>query len=105
MELEGLDFINIAHGLSNTRVYRTKGEFFCYTATVEAIQPFSSVKAVNMACHLYEVIKDSWGDVDLCLNYRKGSYSKKKMKKLNALLAGETDPTDAGLLKWVMMLM
>jgi len=105
MDLVGLDFINIAHGINNTRVYRTKGEFFCYTATVDELLPFSTIKAVNMACHLYKMIKDSWGEVNLCLNYKKGSYSKKKMKKLKKLLGEEIDISEVELLKWVTLLM
>lgn len=104
MDLDGIDFINIAHGLNNTRVYKVRNELFCYTATPDLIQPFTTTKAANMAQHLYEEIKNSWGDVDLCLNYRQGSYSKKKMKKLNKLLSNDTEPTKNELLKWIMML-
>ena len=105
MDLVGLDFINIAHGIENTRIYRNKGEFFCYTATIEALKPFSTTRAKNMARHLSEVLKDTWGEINLALNYRKGTYSKKKMKKLNKMLESDTEPTEDELLKWVMMLL
>ena len=105
MSLTNLDFINIAHGIDNTRVYRVKDEFYCYTSTIEEIIPFGCKKAINMAKHLNETLKNSWGEINLTLNYKQGSYNKKKMKRLNRLLGeGLTDVNEKELLKWLMFL-
>ena len=112
MSLVNLDFINIAHGIDNTRIYKKDKELFCYTVNLESIIPFSTLKAANMASHINQILLESWGDINLMLNYKRGTYNKKKMKKLRTMLEYEKclseDEKDTvsekELLKWIMFL-
>jgi hypothetical protein len=102
-KLTNLDFINIAHGIQNTRIYKIKKEFFAYTATATEIIPFISTDVQSVANHIMEILEDSWGHINLSLNYKQGTYNKRKMKKLNALL-GECDVDVITIKKWVIFL-
>lgn len=101
--LTGCDFINITHGVSNTRIYRKDQELFCYTATITNIIPFATKKAHELVNHVIKMTDDAWGEVNLTLNYRQGTFNKKKKDKLNTLLKiKEID--NKILLRWVMLL-
>jgi hypothetical protein len=86
MSLLNLDFINICHGINNTRIYRKNKEFFAYTVTVDEIIPFGTKSVKNMSNHILKMVENSWSDVNLSLNYKQGTYNKRKIKKLNKLL-------------------
>jgi hypothetical protein len=105
MSLSNLDFINIAHSIDNTRIYRMEGKFFCYTATITEIIPFSCLTVVEMAEHIMKMIESSWGDISLYLAYKQNSYNKRKMKKLNNLLKeGDVDISVESIKKWIVFL-
>jgi hypothetical protein len=104
--LTNLDFINFAHGIDNTRVYKTEGKFFCYTATVSKIIPFSCLTVKGMSEHIISMLNLSWGNVNIALNYKQGTYSKKKMQKLNNLLRlGDVDVSVETIQKWIVFLL
>jgi hypothetical protein len=104
MSLDNLDFINIAHGISNSRVYRIDREFFMYTATRTGIIPFVSITIDDMVSHILEILEQSWGQIDLMLNYKK--YNKRKMKKLNNLLLhGDVELNKANIKNWITFLL
>lgn len=104
--LTNLDFINIAHGIDNTRIYKAEGVFFCYTATVSEIIPFSCLTVKDMTEHIIKILDLSWGDVNLSLNYQKGTYNKKKIQKLNNLLKlGDVEVNIKTIQKWILFLL
>jgi hypothetical protein len=103
MSLTGCDFINIAHGVDNTRIYRKHQELFSYTATITDIIPFATMKAHEMVNHLDKMMINSWGEINLTFNYRQGTINKKKKHKLDVLL-GIKEIDSKILLRWIMML-
>ncbi len=86
--LVNLDFINIAHGISNTRIYRIEKQFFSYTSTISEIIPYISTTVQDMVNHITKILESSWGQINLSLNYKQNTYNKRKMAKLNNLLKG-----------------
>ena len=91
---DALNYINLVHGIDNTRVYRldakatqdsSHNEFFCYTATRSEITPFYTVTAKKMAEHLIKVVENEPCQVELMFGYKRGSLSKNAMGNPNRL--------------------
>jgi hypothetical protein len=103
---EQKNFVNLVHGISNTRVYKIKREIFCYTATQKEIQAYSTTSVQEMAIYLLEKTNDENCSLDLMFGYCLGSLSKMKMKKLNLLLKqGATDVNVETISRWVSLLL
>ena len=99
------NFLNLVHNIDNTRVYKIDDEFFCFTATLTEIIPFSSKKVSTMANHLLYKVSDENCQVELFFGYAEGSLSKNRKKKLNHLLKnGKTDVDFKNISKWVSLL-
>lgn len=101
-----LNYINLVHGINNTRLYKIEKEFFSYTATRKEILVFTALTVNEMGKHLVEKISDEPIQVELMFGYAKGSLSKNKAKKLKQLLnQGKTDCDLESMLKWVSLLL
>ena len=95
----------MAHGISNTRIYRIENEFYCYTVDREGIKPYGTTILKEIAEHLDEVINRDWGIVNLHFCYMRGSLSKNKRKKMNTLLDQQGIVDTPTLTKWITLLL
>ena len=102
---EHLNYINLVHNISNTRVYKIGNEFFCNTATQKEIVCFTSLTVLEMSKYLLEKVSNENCQVELMFAYAKGSLSKNKFKKLKQLLKqGQSDVDLESIVKWVSLL-
>ena len=105
LDVENLAFINLCHGIDNTRLYRMDKVLYCYTVDRYAIKPFETKCAREMAQHLFNVLECCIGEVNLNFGYPKGMLGKKQKKKLKHLLNDDNqDITENRLVQWVMLL-
>ena len=99
-----LNFINLVHGINNTRVYKIEKEFFSYTATQSEILAYSTRTISEMAEYLLKKVSDENCQVNLMFGYAKGSLSKNKKKKLNDLLKEENVELKI-FIRWITLLL
>jgi hypothetical protein len=98
-------YINIAHGIDNTRIYREAGVFFSYTATRDAIMPFSDKRAQRMAQHIMVMVEGNKGEANLTLGYP-DTWSRRKKSRVNSLImTGITDFDVKHLMPWLCLLL
>ena len=83
---DNLNYINLVHDISNTRVYKINNELFAYTAGRFSIVPFSTTSIHDMAEYLLKAVSDENIQVELMFGYKKGSISKKTKTKMNSLM-------------------
>ena len=83
---DNLNYINLVHGISNTRIYKMDNELFSYTASRFSIVPFSTTSIHDMAEYLLKSVSDENIQVELMFGYKKGSISKKTKTKMNSLM-------------------
>ena len=97
--------INLMFGCDVARVYYHENEFYVMMITMESITPYAS----NQACVMAEYLLKHMGNsptVDLSFNHARGSLSKNKKKKLNALLQLQNvDTTKEVLIRWLLLLL
>jgi hypothetical protein len=83
---DNLNYINLVHGISNTRVYKIDNELFSYTASRFSIVPFSTTSIHDMAEYLLKAVSNENIQVELLFAFKKGSISKKTKTKMNSLM-------------------
>lgn len=99
------NYVNLVHGINNTRVYKIEKEFFTYTVTTEQILTFSSKKINEIVDVIMDRISDENAEINLMFAYKAGSLSRNKKKNLKILLAqGLVDVDRKNISSWISLL-
>jgi hypothetical protein len=99
------NYVNLVHGICNTRIYKIENEFYTYTVSREQITPFTSTKINEIVNVVLKKLEDEPIQVELMFGYKAGSLSRNKKRKLKLLLSnGLVDVDFKNISLWVSLL-
>jgi hypothetical protein len=103
--MENKSYINLVHGLFNTRVFKKDGKYLIITATNVEINTYTSKKINEIIENLVERTNNEPLQVELMFAYEKGSLSRGRRRNLRILLENPLVDLDfKSLGDWVALL-